>query len=40
MVNWDGTSVVVTAFVVLMRRLGWFIAMGHLECPGLWGGGP
>ena len=40
MVHWDGTSVVVTAFVVLMRRLGWFVSMGHLECPGLWGGGP
>ena len=40
MVHWDGTSVVVTAFVVLMRRLGWFVSMGHLKCPGLWGGGP
>ena len=40
MVHWDGTSVVVTAFVALMRRLGWFVSMGHLECLGLWGGGP
>ena len=39
MVHWDGTSVVVTAFVALMRCLGWFVSM-HLECLGLWGGGP
>ena len=40
MVHWDGTSVVVTAFVALMRRLGWFVSMGHLECLGLCGGWP
>ena len=40
MVRWDGTSVAVTGFVTLMRRLGWFVSMGHLECLGLWGGGP
>ena len=37
MVHWDGTSVEVTAFVGLMRRLGWFVSIGHLECLGLWG---
>ena len=28
MVHWDGTSVAVTAFVVLMRRLGWGFGAG------------
>ena len=40
MVHWDGTSVAVTAFVALMRRLVWFVSMGHLECLELLGGGP
>ena len=40
MVHWDGTSVAVTAFVVLMRRLGWFVSMGHLRVSGALGWGP
>ena len=40
MVHWGEIPVASTAFVALMRRLGWFISMGHLECLGLWGGGP
>ena len=40
MVHWGGIPVAFTAFVALMRRLGWFVSMGHLECLGLWGAGP
>ena len=40
MVHWGGIPVAFTAFEALMMRLGWFVSMGHLECLGLWGGGP
>ena len=34
--GWD--PVAFTAFVALLRLLGWFFSMGHLECLRLWGG--
>ena len=40
MVHWGEIPVAFTAFVALMRDLGWFVSMGHLECLGLWGWGP